>query len=53
MNRAPVNFLSHIYDESIVDLANILDADARDDKATIRIYLTMVKEQIDKWIKEL
>lgn len=53
MNRAPINFLLHIYDGSIEHLTAIFNADVEEDKETIKTYLTSVKEKIEEWIKEL
>lgn len=50
---AGTNFLKHIFSESIQDLANILNAEATDDKETLIDYLTSVKHSIDMWIIEI
>lgn len=43
MNQAPVNFLRHIYDGSFKHLAIFVNAQAEDDKETIKKYLNLVK----------
>lgn len=53
MNPAPVNFLRHIYEDSINHIAIFCNAEADDDKEIIKKYLILIKEQIDEWIKEL
>lgn len=47
------NFLKHVFSESISDLANIVEAEARDDKEILIDYLTTIKGYIDKWINEI
>ena len=53
INTAGTNFLKHIFSESVPDLANIMEAEATNDKGTLVGYLATVREYIDKWIKEL
>lgn len=53
INTAGTNFLKHIFSESVPDLANIMEAEATNDKETLVGYLATVREYIDKWIKEL
>ena len=52
MNGA-INFLKHIYSESVPDVANILVAEAEGDKETIKNYLMGVRDYIDKLINEI
>lgn len=52
-SSAPINFLRHIYSESIPDIANIMVAEAEDDYDTIINYLSRLQKTIGKWIKEL
>lgn len=52
MNGA-INFLKHIYSESVPDVANILVAEAEEDKETIKNYLMGVRDYIDKLINEI
>lgn len=47
------NFLKHIFSESIPDLANIVEAEANNDKDTLIDYLVSVKNSIDVWIGEI
>lgn len=53
INPAPVKFLIHIFDDSVEHTAVILGAQAENDKAIIKRYLAVVKEQIEEWTKEL
>lgn len=53
INTAGTNFLKHIFSESLPDLANIVEAEATDDRETLVSYLTTIQEYIDKWIKEI
>lgn len=53
ISTAGTNFLKHIFSESIPDLANIMNAEARDDKEILVGYLTTIREYIDKWINEI
>ena len=52
-HKAPINFLRHIYSESISDIANIMVADAEDDYDTIIKYLFMLRLTINDWMDEL
>lgn len=52
-SSTPINFLKHIYSDSIPDIANILVAEADDDYDTIINYLSHLQNAIGKWIKEL
>ena len=49
----PINFLRHIYSESVSDLANIIVAEAEDDYDTIIKYLFELRLTIEDWIDEL
>ena len=49
----PINFLRHVYSESVSDIANIMVAEAEDDYDTIIKYLSCLREIIDNWIKKL
>lgn len=49
----PINFLQHIYSESVTDIANILIAEAEDDYDTIINYLYSLRVQIRDWMNEL
>ena len=51
--KEAINFLKHIYSESVPDIANILVAEAEGDKKMIRNYLLDVRTFIDKLLKEL
>lgn len=51
--KEAINFLKHIYSESVPDIANILVAEAENDKEMIRKYLTAVREYIDKLLKKI
>lgn len=50
--KEAINFLIHIYSDSVSDIANIYVAEAEGDKDMIRKYLTSVREYIDKLIYE-
>ena len=49
----PINFLKHVYSESIPDVANILTAQAEDDYDTIINYLYSLRVEIRDWMDEL
>lgn len=49
----PINFLRHVYSESVSDIANIMVAEAKDDYDTIIKYLSCLREIIGNWIEEL
>lgn len=53
INTTGTNFLKHIFSESVPDLANIMEAEANDDKETLIDYLKSVKIHIDGWIAEI
>ena len=53
ISTAGTNFLKHIFSESVTDLANIVEAEAVDDKETLIDYLTSVKRHIGIWIEEI
>lgn len=52
-HSVPINFLRHVYSESITDIANIMVAEAEDDCDTIIQYLFNLCMTIKDWIKEL
>lgn len=49
----PINFLRHVYSESVSDIANIMVAEAEDDYDIIIKYLSCLREIIGNWIEEL
>lgn len=49
----PINFLRHVYSESVSDIANIMVAEAEDDYDTIIKYLFMLRLTINDWMDEL
>ena len=51
--KGAINFLKHIYSESVPDIANILVAEAEGDKETIRRYYTSVRDYVEKLLNEL
>lgn len=54
INRStPINFLRHVYSESITNIANIMVAEAEGDYDTIVKYLSNLREIIGNWIEEL
>lgn len=50
--KEAINFLKHIYSESVPDIANILVAEAEGDFGAVRKYLLSVREYVDKLIYE-
>ena len=48
-----INFLKHVYSESVPDIANILVAEADGDVETIKSYLLGVRNYVDKLINEI
>ena len=52
-HSTPINFLRHVYSESITNIANIMVAEAEDDYDTIVKYLSNLREIIGNWIEEL
>ena len=53
INTPGTNFLKHIFSESVPDLANIVEAEATDDKETLIDYLNSVKGSIGIWIEQI
>ena len=51
--KTAINFLKHIYSESVPDVANILVAEADGDVETIKSYLMGVRDYIDKLLSEI
>ena len=51
--KEAVQFLMSIYDRSVVDIANILTAQADNDKGRIIEYLEHVKEYTEKLIEKV
>jgi hypothetical protein len=49
--KEAVNFLRHVFDGSVCDVANIMTAEAEDDKITILSYLTTVREYTQSLIE--
>lgn len=52
-HSVPINFLRHIYSESVSDLANIMVAEAEDDYDTIIEYLSNLRLTIKDWMNDL
>ena len=48
-----INFLKHIYSESVPDIANILVAEADGDVEMVKDYLFNVRNYIDKLLNEI
>lgn len=48
-----VNFLRAVYEGSVVDVANILTAEADGDKEVLLKYLHTVRDYVDKLIEKL
>lgn len=53
IQTAGTNFLKHIFSGSIPDIANIVEAEARNSKDILIGYLSSVRDCIDKWITEI
>ena len=53
IQSSAINFLNHIYEGSVHDIAAILNAQAEDDYETIIWYLRGVSLQIEVWVNEL
>jgi len=51
--KEAVSFLREVYDGSIMDVANILTAEAENDKETILKYLASVKEYTEELIEKV
>ena len=51
--KEAVNFLREVYGGSIVDVANIITAEAENDKETILKYLANVKEYTEGLIEKV
>ena len=49
----PINFLRHVYSESVPDVANIMVAEAEGNYDTIIQYLFELRLTIGDWIDEL
>lgn len=49
----PINFLRHVYSESVTDIANIVVAEAKDDYDTIIKYLSNLRDIMGDWIEKL
>ena len=48
-----INFLKHVYSESVPDVANLLVAEAEGDVETIKSYLLGMRNYVDKLINEI
>ena len=48
-----INFLKHVYSESVPDVANLLVAEAEGDVENIKSYLLGVRNYVDKLINEI
>ena len=51
--KEAVNFLREVYGGSVVDVANILTAEAENDKGTIKKYLHSVKDYVDGLMEQI
>lgn len=51
--KMAINFLKHVYSESVPDVANLLVAEAEGDVETIKSYLMGVRNYIDKLLNEI
>lgn len=48
-----INFLKHVYSESVPDIANILVAEAEGDNEMVKDYLMNVRNYIDRLLSEI
>lgn len=48
-----INFLKHVYSESVPDVANLLVAEAEGDVEMVKDYLLSVRNYIDKLLNEI
>ena len=51
--RTSVNFLMHIYNDSMADCATLSVAEAEDDLGTIKRYLIGIRDYADEMIKHI
>ena len=51
--KEAVNFLKHVYSESVADIANLVVADAEGDTDMIIDYLCGVRDYVDKLIEQV
>ena len=51
--RTSVNFLTHVYSDSVVDIATLSVAEAEDDLGTIKRYLIGIRDYADEMIKHI
>ena len=51
--REAVNFLRHVYEGSMPDVANIMVAEANKDTETMKKYLITVRDYTQKLINKL
>ena len=51
--KEAINFLKHIYSDSVPDVANLLVAEADGDVETIKSYLLGMRNYVDKLINEI
>ena len=51
--KEALNFLKHIYSESVTSVANLLVAEAEGDVDTIKSYLMGVRDYIDELLNEM
>ena len=48
-----INFLKHVYSESVPDVANLLVAEAEGDVEMVKDYLLNVRNYIDRLLNEI
>lgn len=51
--KEAVNFLRQVYEGSILDVANILTAEANEDTETIKKYLVEVRDYTEELINKI
>ena len=51
--KTAINFLKHVYSESVPDVANLLVAEAEGDVKMVKDYLLNVRNYIDKLLNEI
>ena len=51
--KTALNFLKHVYSESVPDVANLLVAEAEGDVEVIKDYLLNVRNYIDRLLNKI
>ena len=51
--KTAINFLKHVYSDSVPDVANLLVAEAEGDVEMVKDYLLNVRNYIDRLLNEI